>query len=91
MTVSFCARALQIMRTVLAASSLLGLAAPALAFLRAPALQRVSTLGSTASTSRRGCVTMARRPFIAGNWKLNPGSMDEAVTLAKAVSNYLLI
>ncbi|HRE92290.1 MAG TPA: triose-phosphate isomerase, partial [Myxococcota bacterium] len=29
---------------------------------------------------------MARRKLIAGNWKMNPGSLDEAVALAAAVA-----
>jgi len=30
---------------------------------------------------------MARVPFIAGNWKMNPTSVDEAMTLAKAIAD----
>jgi hypothetical protein len=29
---------------------------------------------------------MARKPFISGNWKLNPQTRDEAVTLAKDIA-----
>jgi hypothetical protein len=29
----------------------------------------------------------ARKPFITGNWKLNPQTRDEAVQLAKEISN----
>ena len=28
----------------------------------------------------------ARRPFISGNWKLNPQTRDEAITLAKDIT-----
>lgn len=28
----------------------------------------------------------ARRPFITGNWKLNPSTKDEALTLAKEIA-----
>ena len=28
----------------------------------------------------------ARKPFISGNWKLNPQTRDEAITLAKEIS-----
>jgi triosephosphate isomerase (TIM) len=29
---------------------------------------------------------MARRPFISGNWKLNPQSKDEAIALAEEIA-----
>merc|ERR1719183_1648980 len=29
---------------------------------------------------------MARRPFIAGNWKMNPETLDDAVKLAKSIA-----
>ena len=29
----------------------------------------------------------ARKPFISGNWKLNPQTRDEAVTLAQDIAN----
>lgn len=29
----------------------------------------------------------ARRPFISGNWKLNPQTKEEAVTLAKSIAD----
>lgn len=74
---------LQTMRAI-AVASLLGLAAPAVAFLKAPGLQRQL---STRAAGRQGVMVMARKPFIAGNWKLNPATMDEAVSLAKAVSS----
>jgi triosephosphate isomerase (TIM) len=28
-----------------------------------------------------------RRPFITGNWKLNPNSRDEAIALAKGIAD----
>lgn len=30
---------------------------------------------------------MARKPFISGNWKLNPQTKDEATELAKAIAD----
>ena len=29
----------------------------------------------------------ARKPFISGNWKLNPQTKDEALTLAKGIAD----
>ena len=60
----------------------------ALAFPTAPlqsSSQRLAP-GSRSSHARRVVPLMARKPFIAGNWKLNPGTLDEATALAKAVS-----
>lgn len=31
-------------------------------------------------------IDMARKPFISGNWKLNPKTKDEAVQLAKDIA-----
>lgn len=48
----------------------------------------VATSGATrsASSSSSSCQMMARVPFIAGNWKMNPIDLDTAKDLAKAVS-----
>ena len=35
---------------------------------------------------RSPALDMARTPIISGNWKLNPQSRDEAVTLAKEIT-----
>jgi hypothetical protein len=42
-----------------------------------------------ASSVRRSTQLLAstRKPFITGNWKLNPQTRDEAVQLAKDISN----
>ncbi len=42
-----------------------------------------------APTMRRSTqlLASARKPFITGNWKLNPQTRDEAVQLAKEISN----
>jgi Triosephosphate isomerase len=32
------------------------------------------------------CLDMARKPFISGNWKLNPQSREEAVKLASDIA-----
>lgn len=41
---------------------------------------------STAERSSATCQMMARVPFIAGNWKMNPLDLGTAKDLAKAVS-----
>lgn len=48
----------------------------------------VATSGATrsAAASSSSCQMMARVPFIAGNWKMNPIDLDSAKDLAKAVS-----
>jgi hypothetical protein len=66
---------------VTASAALVGLHG-ACAFLAAPRLLQASR---AVSSSRRSVVVMARKPLMAGNWKLNPATMDEAVSLAKAV------
>jgi triosephosphate isomerase len=42
-------------------------------------VSRTSSTGTTA-------LEMARRPFISGNWKLNPQSKNEAITLATDIA-----
>eukprot|EP00952_Eustigmatos_sp_NYUAD-ZCMA_P005831 25249-Eustigmatos_ZCMA.PRE.1 len=44
-----------------------------------------SSVRAASSYARRATEMMARKPFMAGNWKLNPASVDEAVSLAKEV------
>lgn len=49
----------------------------------APAV-RVSNSASTSTIAT--ALDMARRPFISGNWKLNPQTRDEAVKLASDIA-----
>jgi len=35
---------------------------------------------------RQSALDMARTPIISGNWKLNPQTRDEAITLAKDIA-----
>jgi len=68
------------MRVLVAISAcVLGLQG-AMGFMPTPTLPRAST------SSRRMAPMMARKPFIAGNWKLNPGTVEEATQLASEVS-----
>ena len=39
------------------------------------------------SRSSSTALDMARKPFISGNWKLNPQTKDEATELAKAIAD----
>lgn len=41
-----------------------------------------ATFGTRSSTTTTTALDMARKPFISGNWKLNPKTKDEAVKLA---------
>lgn len=65
------------------------LAAPACAFVPHSTLRTSSpaVTSTSRSASRRTAPTMmaARRPFIAGNWKENPDTLEAALDLAKAV------
>lgn len=65
------------------------LAVPASAFIPQTTLRSSSPVVSSSSrtASRRTALTMmaARRPFIAGNWKENPDTLEAALDLAKAV------
>jgi hypothetical protein len=60
------------------AISLLSILASASAF--APTCLMSNTRQSTTS------VQAERKPFISGNWKLNPQTKDEAVTLASEIA-----
>lgn len=62
------------------------LAAPASAFIPQTSFRSSSPVVSR-SASRRTAPSMmaARRPFIAGNWKENPDTLEAALDLAKAV------
>ena len=44
-----------------------------------------TTTGNHAAVS--STALNARKPFISGNWKLNPQSKDEALTLAKNIAS----
>ena len=35
---------------------------------------------------RTSALEMARKPFISGNWKLNPQTKDEAIALASGIA-----
>lgn len=63
------------------------LAAPASAFIPQTSFRSSSPVVSR-SASRRTAPSMmaARRPFIAGNWKENPDTLEAALDLAKAVA-----
>lgn len=56
------------------------------------ALTGLSSAAAFAPTSFSGrqqsasALDMARKPFISGNWKLNPKTKEEAVTLAKDIA-----
>lgn len=70
------------MRTLAAATAFL---AAAEAFV--PITQSSPKLIVQRAYSRsRVAPMMARKPFMAGNWKLNPATVDEATSLAKAVA-----
>lgn len=67
------------------------LAVPTSAFIPQTTLRSSSPVVSSSSSrtaSRRTALTMmaARRPFIAGNWKENPDTLEAALDLAKAVA-----
>lgn len=70
------------------------LAVPASAFIPQTTLRTSSPVVSSSSSrtaSRRTALTMmaARRPFIAGNWKENPDTLEAALDLAKAVRSFV--
>ncbi|GMH48885.1 hypothetical protein TrVE_jg8750 [Triparma verrucosa] len=46
----------------------------------------VSAFSPTAFAPRTSTSLSARKPFIAGNWKMNPGTKDEAVALGKEIA-----
>mmetsp|Transcript_15644 Transcript_15644/g.37944 ORF Transcript_15644/g.37944 Transcript_15644/m.37944 type:complete len:302 (-) Transcript_15644:216-1121(-) len=55
-----------------------------LPFGKAPALRAEA---STRTTSGASAVTMmARKPIIAGNWKMNPAGIEEAISLGKGIA-----
>jgi triosephosphate isomerase len=45
-----------------------------------------SFVARTSNSNSNSALEMARRPFISGNWKLNPQSKDEALTLATEIA-----
>lgn len=57
------------------------------------ALSALALLGSAsafapvADVSRTSALEMARKPFISGNWKLNPQTKEEAQTLAADIAS----
>jgi hypothetical protein len=46
-----------------------------------------TNLGHVVRTQRMSLEAAARKPFISGNWKLNPSTKGEAVALAKDISS----
>lgn len=52
-------------------------------FALLPSLHRCQETGFSTKTS--SCL-YERKPFITGNWKLNPGTKDEAIQLAKEIT-----
>lgn len=56
------------------------------------ALSALALLGSTSAfapttgVSRNSALEAARKPFISGNWKLNPQTRDEAIQLASDIA-----
>mmetsp|Transcript_2316 Transcript_2316/g.3260 ORF Transcript_2316/g.3260 Transcript_2316/m.3260 type:complete len:290 (+) Transcript_2316:62-931(+) len=44
-------------------------------------------LNNNANVASNSQLNMARKPFISGNWKLNPQTKDEAVTLAADIAS----
>lgn len=58
------------------------LALASLLFGSATAFTTISNHAAVSSTALN-----ARKPFISGNWKLNPQSKDEALTLAKNIAS----
>ena len=50
-----------------------------------PTLSTLSTVSSSYSITAMFAETTTRRPFISGNWKLNPQTRDEAVQLATEI------
>eukprot|EP00522_Entomoneis_paludosa_P005670 CAMPEP_0172455728 /NCGR_PEP_ID=MMETSP1065-20121228/12214_1 /TAXON_ID=265537 /ORGANISM="Amphiprora paludosa, Strain CCMP125" /LENGTH=286 /DNA_ID=CAMNT_0013208199 /DNA_START=95 /DNA_END=955 /DNA_ORIENTATION=- len=48
------------------------------------------TPAPTATRSSGSALDMARKPFISGNWKLNPSSKEEATQLASEIANAVL-
>ena len=67
---------------------LLAFAAPMVAafITPAPAPRGSNSVQRSTSSSTSSLCMMARRPMIAGNWKMNPETVQEAETLAKAVA-----
>ena len=45
-----------------------------------------TTRSASASASSLATQLYERKPFITGNWKLNPTTLDEAINLAKGIS-----
>lgn len=54
-------------------------------FARAPSLR--AGVSKAARSNDVLSLSMARKPFIAGNWKMNPTTVDEAKTLAKEIAD----
>lgn len=62
------------------------LATGATAFSPSSIATRSGTNSAVASTASLESALFARKPFISGNWKMNPSTPEEAITLAKEIS-----
>ena len=49
--------------------------------------QAVAFAPSFGTRSSSSALEMARKPFISGNWKLNPQTRDEAIQLGTSIAN----
>ena len=79
------------MRTVSVLVALASIVSTTTAFLAPSTGLRPTLSRSSAARTARMTPLEARRSFIAGNWKENPATVDEAVALAKAVRNIVYI
>lgn len=55
----------------------------------ADAFSAAASFKSSVSSSALNAASIQRQPIMAGNWKMNPSTEEEALTLAKAVANCL--
>ena len=55
--------------------------------LLASSANAFSPLNAQSSRSIETTSLFARKPFITGNWKLNPSTKDEAITLATGIAD----
>jgi hypothetical protein len=63
--------------------------AAAYGFVAHPGLGRAQQVHAGASGSSSVLMMATRRPIIAGNWKMNPLELKDAVDLASEVSGWL--
>lgn len=65
---------------------------PTIIIMKVSAVTLLALVGTTSSfvvnhNKFRETRLYERKPFITGNWKLNPGTRDEAVELAKGIAD----